>query len=431
MAEVIVPLRRRPLVRPSVVPADLWPIALCTVGVAPLFFVGASALAWSVPAVVLGASLLRDRTARVPVGGGALIALLAWMALSGLQLRSVPGIALFVYRTSTFASMAAVFIWLCHVSTAAVPSRTIIRVVAWGFPVLVAFGYLAILWPTLSLPSPVQQVLPGSLATDEFVRDLTTIRFAELQRFVGYPVPRVAAPFPYANGWGAAMAVTLPFWIVDRCVLADRGRRAGGFLGLAIGVVPIVVSLNRGLWLGIGITVLYVAVRRFQAGDRRTAVRVPLAAIFVALFVWVTPLGDLVADRFEKSDDSNAARENVASEAFTASQRSPLLGHGAPGRAETGPSVGTHGLWWYLMYCHGFVGAALFATWLFGAIRRAVRVRDQAAVWLTGSLLAVPVLGLVYGLLPQVVLVGVLAGVLRRSDVAALSPQSVGMSRPT
>jgi hypothetical protein len=81
------------------------------------------------------------------------------------------------------------------------------------------------------------------------------------------------------------------------------------------------------------------------------------------------------------------------------------------------PPVGTHGMLWYLMFVHGFVGLALFLTWLGGEVLRSGRVRTTDGWWTHLAL----VIGLVqvpfYGLLPQVVLFGIAAGLSHRERV--------------
>src|SRR3546814_10684744 len=142
---------------------------------------------------------------------------------------------------------------------------------------------------------------------------------------------------------------------------------------LAVGLVPIVVSLNRGLWISCGVAIAYVVVRRGAQGDWRSAATLVAATTVIVTIVALSPLGSLVTDRVEGAERSNASRSSVATAAIEGSWAAPLLGHGAPVQPESdGPPIGTHGLIWYLMFCHGFVGAGLFLGWLGGVVRRAI-----------------------------------------------------------
>src|SRR3546814_2472491 len=88
---------------------------------------------------------------------------------------------------------------------------------------MIAFGYAALAFPRLDTGSLLQRLVPGSIGGEVFFQDLTSIRFAELQGFLGYPVPRPAAPFPYTNGWGSALALVTPFFLLDR-IIGQTGR---------------------------------------------------------------------------------------------------------------------------------------------------------------------------------------------------------------
>src|SRR3546814_11877583 len=81
---------------------------------------------------------------------------------------------------------------------------------------MIAFGYAALAFPRLDTGSLLQRLVPGSIGGEVFFQDLTSIRFAELKGFLGYPVPRPAAPFPYTNGGGSALALVTPFFPLHR-----------------------------------------------------------------------------------------------------------------------------------------------------------------------------------------------------------------------
>ena len=87
----------------------------------------------------------------------------------------------------------------------------------------------------------------------------------------------------------------------------------------------------------------------------------------VGILLVVTPAGSLVQDRLGGSGDSNQARSELYTDAWKGAVDSPLVGNGVPRATnyyDNSPPVGTHGLLWYLMFIHGFVGLGLFLGWL-------------------------------------------------------------------
>lgn len=396
------------------IPSSLWPLAALSFGLPPLYLLGLASVSWALPGIVFGGALLRQRGVRYARGSGLLLALVLWIGLTGVQLRGLPSLALFGYRWSLFVSLAITFVWICHVGRDAVPDEAIIRVVAWMWPVLMGFGYMAILMPRVSVPTPFLRVLPGGLASHSFIVDIASIRFAELQGFLGYPVPRPSAPFAYANSWGSAAALTFPFFVLDRFIGQPPARRRTGMVLLIAGLIPSVVSLNRGLWLSCGLALAYVAGRRALTGDLRTFVRLIAAMVLAVVIVLASPLGSLVNDRIEGAEDSNESRTSVARSAVVSSFESPLLGHGAPGQGDEAVFVGTHGLLWYLMYSHGLIAAALFLAWLVGRLRVGLTLTTPMGLWMTAVLVMTLLQMTVYTMHPHVTVVGVAAALVWR-----------------
>jgi len=398
------------------IPTSLWPLIVLSLGLPALFLVGLASVAWSLPGLVFGAALLVRRGVAARPGSGLLVALVAWVLLSGTQVRGMSSLALFGYRASLFVSLAATFIWICDAPRDRRFDAAVVRVVGWTFPIVVAFGWLAILMPQVSTDSLFLRLLPAGLADHPFMVDIASVRLAEVQGFLGYPVNRPSAPFAYANTWGSVVGITFPFFVADWVVGQARGRRRWGMVVLAAAVVPVVVSLNRGLWVSGALALGYVALRRAVRGDLRTLVRLVLGAVLVVVVALASPLGGLVQGRLDRSADSNETRQSVAREALDRGLESPLLGYGAPSSETDSPvAVGSHGLLWYLVYSHGFVAAGLFLAWLLGTIRRGLRLADERGVWLA----AVPMVALaqmpIYNVMPHLLLVGVAGALVVRA----------------
>src|SRR5690606_27872937 len=85
---------------------------------------------------------------------------------------------------------------------------------------------------------------------------------AQLQEVLGYPTPRPAAPWGYTNLWGNNVLLLLPWFVLAGWTYArHRWQKIGMLATLAISVIPIIVSLNRGLWLGLAVAAGYAALR--------------------------------------------------------------------------------------------------------------------------------------------------------------------------
>jgi hypothetical protein len=397
-----------------------WPIWLFTAGMPLSFVLGIHGFVWALPGLVLGARILSDRSTRFPRSTLPLVAFLCWILLSATMISSSSGYLLFVFRWLLFAGALTTLVWLVNVSRERVPSQLMVDWLAALWIFLIVCGYLGVLFPLFVTKSPFQ-ILLGPLGSVGFVDELSRWRFAETQGFLGYQLPRPSAPFNATNGWGAAVGILTPFFLHSWILQPDlRRRRRGIVIGLA-GVYPILMSVNRGLWISLGVALIYFAARKALRGKLRPFLVLMGTLVAVIILLVVTPAGKLVADKLDRSDRSNDSRGNLYELAYEGAWESPLVGNGAPKRAEGAPEgmppVGTHGMLWYLMFVHGFVGLGLFLTWLGAEVLRSGRVRTTDGWWTHLAL----VIGLVqvpfYGLLPQVVLFGMAAGLSHRESV--------------
>jgi O-antigen ligase len=408
--------RERALLDPA------WPVLLLTVWMPVAYVLGLSAVLWILPALAFGVPLLVRPSLRVPGMVLPLAALAAWVPLSALELPDVGSVPVFVYRWLLWVAAVAALLWLCNTTTVRVPTKRIVDLLALLWIVLVVFGYLAILAPTFSSPSLLQQLLPEGVRTNSFIYDLTVIRFAELQVFtvgnvVTSSVPRPAAPMAYTNGWGSTLALLTPFFILSWLTAGSQVRRLVGWLLAAAAIVPVAVSTNRGMWLSIAIALVYFAIRRMlQADIRPMFVVAVIGAVAVALVLF-TPLDSFVTARLENSAASNTTRETVYQEAYAGALESPILGHGAPVPTESGgPPIGTHGLVWFVMFSFGFPGLVLLFAALAALFVATAIARTATALWAHIVILICITQVAYYGLLPQIVLIGFAAGICWREN---------------
>lgn len=413
--------RRRAVVRTLKPTKATWPLWAMTAGMPVAYVIGVHGFVWCLPALVFGLRIASDREVRFPRSSLPLIVFLGWILLSLSVVPTGSGFLLFGYRWLLFAGALTTLVWLVNVPEERVPSSLVVDWLAALWICLVVFGYLGVLMPDFVQKSPFQLAL-GPVGNVGFVDELARWRFAETQGFLGYPLPRPAAPFNATNGWGAAIGILTPFFIRSWIVQPEAKRRRRGYLlGLA-GVYPVLMSVNRGLWISLAVALVYFACRKALRGKFGAFAALVGTLVAVTVLLVATPAGQLVGDKLENSDRSNDSRSSLYTLAYEGALESPLVGNGAPQRVEGAdpamPPVGTHGMLWYLMFVHGFVGLALFLTWLGGEVLRSGRVRTADGWWTHLAL----VIGLVqvpfYGLLPQVVLFGIAAGLSHREDPA-------------
>lgn len=363
---------------------------------------GLSAFIWPVVALPTAIGLVMRGRLRSPPGFGIWLLFLVWALASSSQLEQSQQWLLFLHRMAIFLSATIIFLYVFNTPREELPSQRIVMIMVgfWSFVVL--GGFLGLLFPDGEFTSVAEILLPGSLTGHPFVYELVHPRFAQVHDFLGYAVARPAAPFVYTNEWGANMAVLTPFAFASW--RAARSRPARAILGILLvaSVVPIVVSLNRGLWLSLMLGLLYAAARLALRGHIRLLLGVGLFLLFAAALISVSPLGALLRDRLA-TPHSNEARTALYTEATEDVLESPLLGYGSPRPSERNPNlppVGTHGQLWLVLFSHGIPGATLFLGWFAYVLWSSRRPKTDIALWMHVVVFVALVQMPYYGLLP-------------------------------
>ncbi|GAB3863679.1 hypothetical protein ACFPIJ_49875 [Dactylosporangium cerinum] len=257
----------------------------------PLWWaLGLGTLIFFLVAVPMAVSLVRHRASGqfVKLPPGFLLWLL-FLAVVGLGLFSlgadptgtVPGTAAsrlvsFAFRFGGYLAMTVILVYAGNVDRRELPQRRFIRLLAWLFVVTVAGGLLGMAVPTFEFTAPLELLLPHHLRENGFIQSLVHPTAAQIMNLLGGETPRPGAPWGYTNTWGNNVCL-LVGWLLVAGWSLTRSRRTKAFTvaTLLVAMAPIVYSLNRGLWIGLGVMVLYVAVRlalrgRFAAlGPRR------------------------------------------------------------------------------------------------------------------------------------------------------------------
>ncbi len=352
-------------------------------GLFPVWWaMGLSAFIWPIFAVPMALSLLR-RNVRVPRGFGIWLLFLLWMLGSATQLGEASRGITFGYRVGIYLAATTIFLYVYNSSRDSLPDHRVILAVAMFWMVVTAGGFLGLLAPRFEFRSPVEAILPGGLAHNAFLHELVHPAASQVQNIFGYDTARPKAPFEYTNVWGAVFALSTPFVILAWSVTRSPLWRWAIRLFLVAAVVPVVASLNRGLWLSLGLGLVFAAARMAAAGRVRPLFGLMIGLVIAVTIVFASPLRGLIEARFSTSH-SVRGRETLYSEATEGALKSPLLGFGSPRPSESDPSlpeVGTHGQLWLVMYSHGFPGLALYIGWFGWCFWLTRRGRSRLAFW--------------------------------------------------
>jgi hypothetical protein len=389
-----------------------WPLLVLFVAFPLWWVIGVSSFAWVVVPVPALVALIWRRRTRAPVAFALWFGFTSFVLMSGIQLESGTKLVTFGYRLALYAGAGILFLYVYNLPRSRGMDRRVLRILVIFWMVVVVGGYLGILLGGHTFTPPFAELLPHSLRNQPFVQELVQPVFAEVENFLGFPVPRPAAPFPYTNNWGGNIAVLTPVAIA--AVVAGRPgpRRKLIIFLLAASLVPMIISLNRGMFLSLGIGLLYVAVRLAIRGRISTLAALAGVIAFLAVIVLVTPLGHLVVANLSSTHGhSNTTRLSVAQQSIAGANKSPFLGHGEPqqvtGEGGT-PPIGTQGQLWMTLYSNGYPATILFIGFFLAVLWQTRRARGTAGLWLH----AVPLIALaqitVYGWLPvelQVVMV--------------------------
>ena len=244
-------------------------------------------------------------------------------------------------------------------------------------------GYLAFVLGEFSYQAPMGYLLPETLKANELVNTLVTPGFADIQSIVGFPVPRPKAPFSYTNSWGAMLGLLTPFGI-----MAQSDERVGippgvARVGLLLSVIPGVVSLNRGLWLSLGVGLLYAGFRFGMSGRTKLLGQMFVAGLVLSIILLFSPLNNLVAARFNNESPSDATRSSLILGALDGAVERPVFGWGAP-RPNPNPKhppIGTHGQLWSLSFSHGFVGLVGYMGAMFSFFYWTRKQVTRVGIW--------------------------------------------------
>ncbi len=334
--------------------------------------------------------LWRRRRIVVPPGFGLWLLFLAWVVAStaflgmnppGTLPDTVSGRIVSVgFNLAGYLSATIVLLYAGNLSETEFPRRRLVRHLGGLFVVVVAGGLLGTFAPTFDVTSPVELLLPDSVAEDVFVQSLVHPTAAQLHEVLGYQSPRPSAPFGFTNTWGHCFALLLGWFLISHMSAGHTRRRAAGLVVLLLAAIPVVYSLNRGLWLGLGLALGVAAVRLARRGRFAVITGLVAALSLTAVLLTASPLGAMVQARLDNGH-SNDIRTFTTQRTLEVLAHSPVMGFGST-RAALGssnsivvgsdadcrrcgnPTLGSNGQVWLLLIAQGIGGTALYVGFL-------------------------------------------------------------------
>jgi hypothetical protein len=388
-------------------PRPGWPLVVIFVGFPVWWLLGLGMLIFLIMSVPMAVHLWKRRPELLaPSGFGAWLLFLVWMLLGVGVLwanapGAVPGGALgrllpFGWRLAWYLASTIVLLYIANLSDEELPADRVGRLLGYMFVVTTAGGLLGTFAPHLQLTSPLETLLHTN---NTFLLDAIHPKTADVATILGYEQSRPMAPFAYANTWGAAYAFFLPFFVITWIMRADRRRRILGVAILLASLWPVVYSLDRGLWVALGMAGAFVGLKIVARGGGRT-LRLALAGLAVGtLVVMVSPLPGMIQTRLEKPHSNNRRTLLAEQTVDSALTGSPIVGFGTtrnvqgnltsiaggdrPGCKACGaPPLGTQGHLWLLLFANGLIGTVAFGA--FFVVRFGHHWRERSAYGVAG-----------------------------------------------
>ena len=361
----------------------VWPIAVAFVGFPIWWLLGLGDMAWPIFGIIMVVALARFRNVRTPRGTGLWLLFLIWALCSLIEIDEPVRVIGFFYRYGLYLAATVVFIYVYNARDS-LNDRRIFGILTIFWLIVVAGGYAGLAFPVFELRTPVSYLLPQALLDNSYVHDMA---FRTLTQFNPNPnayviaAPRPSAPFLYANSWGNVYSLLTPV-AVAYMAMVRRTRRFWWLLAaLPVSFIPAFLTLNRGMFLGLGVALLYVAIRAALAGHGRIIMALIGIAAVAGIALTQLPVQERLDQRTAKVESIDD-RGNLYQETFDRTLASPILGYGAPRPSERAdqPSVGTQGHVWMVMFSHGFVGLGLFLGWMVLIFVKTIRRTDIAGL---------------------------------------------------
>jgi hypothetical protein len=282
----------------------------------------------------------------------------------------------FVARGLTYLGLTVILLFAGNLTEDELPRRRL----AWLLGLVGIYATLGglggVVAPTLEFTSPLAYVLPHGMQQNSLVQAALYPGFSQVTDVLGVVEGRPKAPFEYTNIWGDCLSILLPWLLVAWWSQGSRRQRWRALVIVAAALIPLVYSLNRVVWIGVGLTAVYLAARLAARGRLAMLGVLCAATMIVGVAVVATPLQGLITSRLQHQQ-SNSIRGSLSLTAIDDANAAPFIGYGdtrhqagsassiAVGPSENCPScgqfpVGSNGQLYLLLVCTGWAGTALF-----------------------------------------------------------------------
>lgn len=388
-----------------------WPLTALIAGFPLWWVLGLAQFIFIIAAVPMLVHLLRIRRIRVPHGFGLWALFCVWMLVGAVALRltapdTLPQsldfgtLSSYALRAGNYLAATITLLYVGNLTEAQYPRAKLAKLLGYFALVTIAGGLLGTFLPHLEFTSLTEALLPRSISGNRTVAAYIHPAAAQVQDITGEEAGRAKAPFDYTNTWGANLSGLLIWLFAGWWAMGTRTQRWIAIVATAIAAVPIVYSLNRGMWIGLGITVGYVAVRMAARGRFLVLGTLMCGIALAGVIVIVSPLQTIIAERLA-NPHSDDIRTTLALTSIKDAASSPIIGYGSTRKlmgssqsiavghsascAQCGnASIGSTGQLWLVLIANGFVGAFLYVGFFVYAVWR--YRGDRTPIGLAGSL---------------------------------------------
>src|SRR5215472_5643864 len=369
-----------------------WPVTALLVGYPLWWALGLADFMWIILAAPMISQMVAwqtrgDRRLRVPPRFGVwlLFLIIAAAGIAAISL-TAPGTVVspvshrvlsYINRLASYGGVTVLLLYAGNLTEQELSRRRLAWMLGLVGIYAVAGGVAGIVMPHLQFASPLLHLLPNSVRVNPYIQASMEPGLSQVQNVLGSAAGRPKAPFDYTNTWGDCLTILLPF-LVAWAWTGTRRQRLFTAAVVVIAIGPLLYSLNGGAWVGVPLSIGYLAVRLAARG--KTALLGGIGAVLVvsvALFAF-TPLSGVITSRAHHGQ-SNDIRSHLDGLAIRDGLASPIIGYGdtrqergSPTSIAVGPSVkcptcgqlavGSTGQLWLLLICNGIVGAALYVS---------------------------------------------------------------------
>jgi hypothetical protein len=359
---------------PTAAKLPRWPVTTAFALYGLWWFLGLLDFVLVPSAAVMVLYLLQARGVRVPRGWGVWAFFVLWAGASAMMLEGLGDYIGFAYRYSLLLACSVLFVYVYNARDR-LTDRYVLGLLTGVWVTVVVGGYAAVLapdfvWrtPLASLLDLVRAIAPGSAAilNNDLVMQMVVRPLSQYNPDSTFDIaPRPAAPFLFTNNWGNAYSILLPL-VVAYALRADLWRRVLVFVLLPLSAVPALLTLNRGMILGVVLALVYLAVRALIRGRYKLFLSTLAAVALGAALFFALPIQERLDTRLNEASSSTETRASVYKESIAAVPGSPVFGYGTTleGNNPNAPPIGTQGQVWIILVSHGPVALAAALGWL-------------------------------------------------------------------